>query len=111
METIKGGINASKGFRAAVAAAGLKYEDRDDMVLITSVVPCRAAGVFTRNVVQAAPVVRDRALLAEGLNVRAVLVNSGIAAENYDAARSEILRQLEDCAAGRCEAGPCTGSR
>ena len=79
METIKGGINASKGFRAAVAAAGLKYEDRDDMVLITSVVPCRAAGVFTRNVVQAAPVVRDRALLAEGLNVRAVLVNSGIA--------------------------------
>ncbi|MBQ6735024.1 MAG: bifunctional glutamate N-acetyltransferase/amino-acid acetyltransferase ArgJ [Lachnospiraceae bacterium] len=79
MEMSKGGINAPKGFRAAAAAAGLKYEDRDDMVLITSVVPCRAAGVFTRNVVQAAPVVRDRALLAEGLNVRAVLVNSGIA--------------------------------
>ena len=31
----------------------------------------------------------------------ALRVNSGIAAENYDAARSEILRQLEDCTEGR----------
>ncbi|MBR0093378.1 MAG: bifunctional glutamate N-acetyltransferase/amino-acid acetyltransferase ArgJ [Lachnospiraceae bacterium] len=79
MQTMEGGVTAAKGFRAAAAAAGIRYENRDDMALLTSVVPCRAAGVFTRNVVQAAPVERDRALLAEGLNVRAVLVNAGVA--------------------------------
>lgn len=31
----------------------------------------------------------------------ALRVNSGIAAENYDAAKDEILRQLSDCAEGR----------
>ena len=30
MEVIKGGVTAAKGFEAASAAAGIKYQDRTD---------------------------------------------------------------------------------
>ena len=56
MEIIAGGVTAAKGFTAAGTAAGIKYQDRKDMAMIYSETPCRAAGVFTRNVVKAAPV-------------------------------------------------------
>ena len=53
---IDGGVTAAKGFEAAAAAAGIKYQDRTDMALIYSEKPCKAAGTFTTNVVKAAPV-------------------------------------------------------
>ena len=49
-------MTAAKGFEAAAAAAGIKYQDRTDMALIYSEKPCKAAGTFTTNVVKAAPV-------------------------------------------------------
>ena len=36
MEIIKGGVTAAKGFQAAAAAAGIKYEGRTDMAMIYS---------------------------------------------------------------------------
>ena len=75
---IEGGVTAAEGFEAAAAAAGIKYQGRDDMALIYSGTPCRAAGTFTTNVVKAAPVKWDQKIVAEAPYVQAVVVNSGI---------------------------------
>ena len=76
---IEGGVTAAEGFEAAAAAAGIKYQGRDDMALIYSGTPCRAAGTVTTNVVKAAPVKWDQKIVAEAPYVQAVVVNSGIA--------------------------------
>lgn len=79
MEIIKGGVTAAKGFEAAAAQAGIKYQGRTDMALIYSKKPCKAAGTFTTNVVKAAPVKWDRQVVDSGVKCQAVIVNSGIA--------------------------------
>ena len=80
MEQIQGGVTSAKGFEAASAAAGIKYQNRTDMALIYSTVPCEAAGTFTSNVVKAAPVIWDRDIVRKSsAKVQAVIVNSGIA--------------------------------
>lgn len=79
MQKIEGGVTAAKGFEAAAAAAGIKYQNRTDMALIYSKKPCKVAGTFTTNVVKAAPVKWDRAIVESGLKSQAVIVNSGIA--------------------------------
>ncbi len=79
MQKIEGGVTAAKGFEAAAAAAGIKYQDRTDMALIYSEKPCKVAGAFTTNVVKAAPVKWDRNVVDSGMKSQAVIVNSGIA--------------------------------
>lgn len=79
IKMIKGGVTAAKGFQAAAAAAGIKYQGRTDMALIYSEKPCKAAGTFTTNVVKAAPVKWDRAVVESKKKPQAVIVNSGIA--------------------------------
>ncbi len=79
MKQITGGVTAAKGFLAANTAAGIKYKERDDMALIFSEKPARAAGTFTRNVVKAAPVKWDQLVVKESAFVQAVVVNAGIA--------------------------------
>ena len=79
MEMITGGVTAAKGFQAAAAAAGIKYQDRMDMAMIVSQVPAVTAGTFTTNVVQAAPVKWDKRLVMEESHARAIVVNAGIA--------------------------------
>ncbi len=64
------------GFRAAAVAAGMRYQNRLDLGLIAADEPVAAAGVFTRNLVKAAPVLWSRDKLASGL-ARAILVNAG----------------------------------
>ncbi|MCP4371600.1 MAG: bifunctional glutamate N-acetyltransferase/amino-acid acetyltransferase ArgJ [Deltaproteobacteria bacterium] len=65
-----------KGFKAAGIASGLKKNGGKDLGLIYSEVPATAAGVFTNNLVQAAPVLLDRARIKSG-RCQAVIVNSG----------------------------------
>ena len=79
MEQIQGGITAAKGFLAAHTAAGIKYQDRADMAMIFSRQPCRVAGVFTSNVVKAAPVVWDKERVETGKEIHAVVINAVIA--------------------------------
>ena len=79
MERITGGVTAAKGFQAAATAAGIKYQDRMDMAMIVSEAPAAAAGTFTTNVVQAAPVKWDKKIVAEETTARAVVINAGIA--------------------------------
>lgn len=79
MIQIDGGVTAAKGFEAAGVEAAVKYENRKDMALVYSTVPCRVAGTFTSNVVKAAPVLWDRDVVENSPYARAVVVNSGIA--------------------------------
>lgn len=79
MKIIEGGVTAASGFLAAATAAGIKYKNREDMALIYSEKPCRAAGTFTTNVVKAAPVKWDQKIVRESEYVRAVVINAGIA--------------------------------
>lgn len=79
MQMIEGGVTAAKGFEAAAAAAGIKYQNRTDMALIYSEKPCKVAGTFTTNVVKAAPIKWDRNVVDSGVKSQAVIVNSGIA--------------------------------
>ena len=78
MKFIDGGVCAAKGFKAAGVHVGVKtHADwKKDVALIVSETPCAAAGVFTKNVVKAAPVLVDIARLKSGV-ARAVIANSG----------------------------------
>ena len=79
MKEIEGGVTAAKGFQAAAAAAGIKYQGRTDMAMIYSQTPCVAAGTFTTNVVKAAPVKWDQEIVYHHPHAQAVVCNSGIA--------------------------------
>ena len=69
---------AAKGFRAAGVVAGLKSTGRPDVALVVNDGPKHvAAGVFTSNRVQAAPVQWSKGLLASEPMLRAVVLNSG----------------------------------
>jgi glutamate N-acetyltransferase / amino-acid N-acetyltransferase len=92
-------VSYPRGFRAAGIAAGLKPSGRPDLGLLVADPGATAAGLFTTNVVAAAPVVLGRERLAAGAPT-AVLVNSGQA----NAATGE--RGLADAAsAARAAAG------
>ena len=79
MKEISGGITAAKGFMAASAAAGIKYQGRTDMALVYSKEPCVSAGTFTSNVVKAACVQWDMEIVKSEEPLQAVVINSGIA--------------------------------
>lgn len=74
---IDGGVTAPRGFRAAGVHAGIKRK-RKDLALVVSDRPAAAAGTFTTNRVQAAPVIVTREHLRDGV-AQAIVVNSGIA--------------------------------
>ncbi|WLR92206.1 bifunctional glutamate N-acetyltransferase/amino-acid acetyltransferase ArgJ [Shinella zoogloeoides] len=65
-----------RGVRMATAAAGIKYKNRTDVLMMVFDRPAAVAGVFTRSKCPSAPVDFCRANLAHGV-ARAVVVNSG----------------------------------
>lgn len=81
MEYINGGVCAPKGFKATGIEVGIKagHSGKKDMAMIFSEVPCKAAGTFTSNLVKAAPVQWDKKIVTESGDVRAVVINSGVA--------------------------------
>ncbi len=80
IEPIEGGVTAPSGFRTAGVACGIKKSGDLDLALIVADAPAAAAGVFTTNKAQAAPVLVSREHLAHsGSLARAVIVNSGCA--------------------------------
>ena len=79
MQRVEGGVTAARGFYAAATAAGIKKENRKDMAMLYSEVPCAAAGTFTTNLVKAAPVKWDQKQVYEKPFAQAVICNSGIA--------------------------------
>lgn len=79
MKIITGGVTAAKGFQAASAAAGIKYQGRTDMAMVYSEKPCVAAGTFTTNIVKAAPVKWDQDIVYNHPSAQVIICNSGIA--------------------------------
>lgn len=65
-----------RGVRMATAAAGIKYKNRTDVLMMVFDKPASVAGVFTKSKCPSAPVDFCRANLAHGV-ARAVVVNSG----------------------------------
>ncbi len=97
MKTITGGVTAATGFEAAGIEAGVKYQNRKDLALVYSKTPCVSAGVFTSNVVKAAPVTWDRELVRGGTKpIHAVVINTGIANACTGREGYEICRQTAD---------------
>ena len=79
-EIVEGSLASARGFRGAAIAAGIKRTRGGlDLALILCDAPATsAAGLFTTNLVQAAPVLLSQQNLAESHGrCRAVLVNSG----------------------------------
>lgn len=73
-----GSVTSAKGFHAAATACGLKKNGKPDLALVVSERDCTAAGVFTKNLVAAAPVILDKATLAHNRDtLRAVVINAG----------------------------------
>ncbi|PKM90596.1 MAG: ornithine acetyltransferase [Firmicutes bacterium HGW-Firmicutes-12] len=73
-----GGITSPLGFQAGAARASIKKPERYDLAVVVSQVPAVAAGVFTTNKFQAAPVqVSRRNIIHE--KVIGFVVNSGSA--------------------------------
>ncbi|WP_114381520.1 bifunctional ornithine acetyltransferase/N-acetylglutamate synthase [Paenibacillus prosopidis] len=72
-----GSITTPKGFKAGGLHCGLKKTTRNDLGAIVCEVPAAAAGVYTTNVFQAAPLQVTRESIGAGGVLRAVLVNSG----------------------------------
>ncbi len=67
------------GVRLGVAEAGIRKQDRRDLALLALDAGCVVAGVFTQNRFCAAPVHLCRDHLAGGKEIRALVINTGIA--------------------------------
>ena len=67
------------GFRFASIACGIKKDGRSDLALVVADGGAVAAGVFTRNLVRAAPVDVAAERLRRSRSAHAILVNSGCA--------------------------------
>ncbi|MDF2724929.1 MAG: N-acetylglutamate synthase, partial [Paenibacillus sp.] len=72
-----GSVTTPKGFRAGGLHCGLKKTQRNDLGVIVCDVPAAAAGVYTLNAFQAAPLkVTKESVAVEG-KLQVMLVNSG----------------------------------
>ena len=79
LKIIDAGVTYPEGYEAASHSAGIKYQNREDMALVYSVENAACAGVYTTNVVKAAPVLWDKRITDSDNYVRAIVINSGIA--------------------------------
>jgi glutamate N-acetyltransferase / amino-acid N-acetyltransferase len=70
-------VTAAKGFVASAVRAGIRKQDLD-LTLVRTTVPAVGTAMFTKNRVQAAPVVVSRAHL-EQAEPQAIVINSGVA--------------------------------
>ena len=64
------------GFKAAGMHCGIKHK-KNDLALLVSEVPASVAGVFTTNVIQAAPLLVTKEVVYQTGKMQAIIVNSG----------------------------------
>src|ERR1700742_15530 len=86
------------GVRLATGMAGVKYQNRTDVLLALLAPGTQAAGVFTRSKTASAPVEWCRAQLKHG-GARALVVNSGNANAFTGQAGQAGVRAVADAAA------------
>jgi glutamate N-acetyltransferase/amino-acid N-acetyltransferase len=75
-DIIDGDVTAPQGFLAAGVMAGIKYKEKRDVALIYSEKTAAAAGMFTTNLVKAAPLLVTMPRVKKG-QARAIIANSG----------------------------------
>ncbi len=103
---IEGGVTSPQGYLAAGVSAGIKKKNLDLAVLFSSQ-PASAAGVFTLNQVQAAPVLLSKRNLKESKGrMRGVLINSGCANACTGKRGMEDARITARCLASRLDVEP-----
>jgi len=99
-KSVRGGVTAPRGYRAAATACGLKASGKKDLSLLLSDRPAAWGGLLTTNSVPAAPVLITRELLRRRRSLQAVVINSG----NANAATGEkgmtAAREVIAAAAG-----------
>lgn len=76
MKEITGTISSPKGFKSGAVHSGIKRK-RKDLGIVFSEVPASIAGVYTTNLVKAAPVTVNKEKIAASRKMQAVVVNSG----------------------------------
>jgi glutamate N-acetyltransferase/amino-acid N-acetyltransferase len=76
MNWITDGITAPKGFSATGIHCGIKRKNKD-LTMLFSEKPCSYAGVFTKNIVKAAPVNWNMELLKQKKAIQGIIINSG----------------------------------
>jgi len=102
------GVCAPRGFVAGAAAAHIRGDGdtaRLDVAMVRSDVPCVAAGVFTRNLVKAAPVVISQLSLRRP-GVQAVVLNAGNANACTGAQGFKDALQMCKAAGDACDLDP-----
>ena len=87
-----------KGFKAAGVAAGIKTNGNKDLSVLVSESPAVAAGVFTKNLVKAAPVVLSIENLSKSASASAIVFSSG----NANAATGEQGMQVAKSMCAAC---------
>jgi len=100
-----GTVTTPSGFTAGAIYAGIKKEEKLDLAILASEVPCVAAGVLTRNKIKAAPVVLCQQRLA-GAKAVGVVVNSGCANACTGEQGMADAREMAALAAGVIGAPP-----
>jgi len=85
------------GIRLGLAEAGIRKLDRRDLTLLVLDPGCAVAGVFTKNRFCAAPVQLCRRHLDSGKDIRALVINTGIA--NAGTGGPGMQAAQETCAA------------
>ncbi len=98
-------VSVPKGFLLAGVHSGVKKDpQRQDLTLVMSEVPATAAGVYTQNLVQGAPIVVNRGRTPSD-RIRAVVINSGVAnactGQRGLTDAVEMARQAALCCAGK----------
>lgn len=76
MREIVGSVTAVEGVSASGVSAGIKGNGKPDLALIFCERPAAAAGVFTTNLVKAAPVLLSQSRVKSG-KAQAIVANSG----------------------------------
>ena len=96
IEAVEGGVTAPAGFRSGAVHAGIKKTPGAlDLAIIAADGPVPAAGIFTTNLAQAAPVLLSRAhLAATAGRAVAVIVNAGCANACTGAQGMDDARQM-----------------
>lgn len=94
-----------RGFRFGAVSAGIRKDGRIDVALAVADRPAVVAGLVTRNLVKAAPILVSSERLPAGL-ARAVLVNSGCANACTGEPGIEAARRATEAIARELDATP-----
>lgn len=77
IQVVSGNIGTPKGFQATGIYSGIKKVEKLDLGVVMSEVPAAAAGVYTTNLFQAAPLKVTKESIEKYGKLQALIVNSG----------------------------------